>query len=316
MRILFVTSNRIGDAVLSTGLIGALLDRHPEARFTLACGPAAAGLFAAMPRLERLVVMSKQRFSAHWVRLWLAAVGTGWDLVVDLRSSGLAWLLRARDRRVFGHGESVSGHRVEQLALLLGLAPPPAPRLWTTEVHRRQAAALMPGERWLALGPTANWGGKQWPAERFAELARRLTASGTPLAGARVVVLGGVGEQAAAAPLLASLPALDLVGRIDLLTVHACLARAALYVGNDSGLMHIAAAAGTPTLGLFGPSREEHYAPWGPRTATVRTDLSYDQILATPGYDYRSQATHMGSLGIEKVEQAARALIERVTQAA
>src|SRR5438045_3213082 len=83
-------------------------------------------------------------------------------------------------------------------------------------------------------GPTANWGGKQWPAERFAELARRLTAPGAPLAGARVAVFGGVGEQAAAAPLLAALPALDLVGRIDLPTAHACLARAALYVGNDS----------------------------------------------------------------------------------
>src|ERR1700741_5204525 len=86
MRILFVTSNRIGDAVLSTGLIGALLDRHADARFTLACGPAAAGLFAAMPRLERLVVMPKRRLSAHWLQLWLAAIGTAWDLVVDLRS--------------------------------------------------------------------------------------------------------------------------------------------------------------------------------------------------------------------------------------
>jgi heptosyltransferase-3 len=316
MRILFVTSNRIGDTVLSTGLIGALLERHADARITLACGPAAAGLFAAMPRLDRLVVMPKRRFAAHWLRLWLAAVGTAWDLVIDLRSSGLAWLLRAGDRRVFGRGEPTPGHRVEQLGRLLDIMPPPSPVLWTTEVHRRRAAELMPGEPWLALGPTANWGGKQWPAERFAELGGRLTAPGAPLAGARIAVFGGVGEQAAAAPLLASLPALDLVGRIDLLTVHACLARAGLYVGNDSGLMHIAAAAGTPTLGLFGPSREEHYAPWGPRTGTVRTDLSYEQILASPGYDYRSPASRMDSLGVDKVERAALTLIERVTQAA
>ena len=64
---------------------------------------------------------------------------------------------------------------------------------------------------------------------------------------------------------------IDLVGRIDLLTAAAALRRCALFIGNDTGLMHIAAAAGTPTLGLFGPSPIEQYAPWGSRTAVVRT---------------------------------------------
>jgi len=314
MRILFVTSNRIGDAVLSTGLIGHLLDRHPAARFTVACGPAAADLFAAMPRLDRVIVMPKRRGGAHWLSLWLASVGTVWDLVVDLRASALAWLLLARERRVFRPGGQ--GHRVVELGRLLGLDPPPAPRVWIGAEHRRQAADLLPEGRWLAIGPTANWGGKQWPAERYAELAWRLTRAGAPLAGARVAVFGGPGEQAAVAPLRDAVPVVDLVGRIDLPTAAACLARATLYVGNDSGLMHLAAAAGAPTLGLFGPSREAHYAPWGARAATVRTDLDYDAILATPGYDYRSHASHMDSLDVDKVERAAAGLLDRVAVAA
>jgi ADP-heptose:LPS heptosyltransferase len=313
MRILFVTSNRIGDAVLSTGLLGHLLEHHPAARFTVACGPAATGVFAAMPRLERLIAMPKRRFALHWLALWGTAVGTVWDLVVDLRASALAWLVPARQRRIFRAGDD---HRVTELARLFGLDPPPPPQVWTAEPHRRHAAELLPDGRWLALGPTANWGGKQWPIERFVDLARRLTASGAPLAGARIAVFGGPGEQAAVAALLAATPAVDLVGRVDLATAAACLARATLYVGNDSGLMHIAAASGAPTLGLFGPSREAHYAPWGPHAATVRTDLSYEAILATPGYDYRSHASHMGSLGVDKVERAARALLGRLTIAA
>lgn len=314
MHILFVTSNRVGDAVLSTGLIGCLLDRHPTARFTVACGPAAVGLFAAMPRLDRVIAMPKRRAGGHWLALWRATVGRRWDLIVDLRASALAWMLRARERRVFRQGGN--DHRVVELGRLLDLAPPPAPRVWCGGAQRERAAELMPEGRWLALGPTANWGGKQWPAGRFAELARRLTSPGAALAGARIAVFGGPGEQAAAAPLLAAVPAVDLVGRIDLATAAACLARAALYVGNDSGLMHIAAATGAPTLGLFGPSREAHYAPWGPRAAWVRTDLDYDAILATPGYDYRSHATQMGSLSVAKVEQAAAALLDRIAVAA
>src|SRR6202047_187873 len=99
MHILFVTATRIGDAVLSTGLLSYLIDRHPTAALTIAAGPIAAPLFEAVPRLERLIVVNKRRFSLHWVGLYRAIVGQQWDLVVDLRGSTLAWLLRARERR-------------------------------------------------------------------------------------------------------------------------------------------------------------------------------------------------------------------------
>jgi ADP-heptose:LPS heptosyltransferase len=86
-------------------------------------------------------------------------------------------------------------------------------------------------------------------------------------------VLGGPGaaEAAMAAPVLAALGgrAVDLVGKLELPVVAAVMARAALFVGNDSGLMHLAAATGTPTLGLFGPSRVGEYAPAGKRAAYV-----------------------------------------------
>lgn len=73
-----------------------------------------------------------------------------------------------------------------------------------------------------------------------------------------------------AAPVLAALPgAIDLVGRLELPEAAALLARCALFVGNDSGLMHLAAAAGTPTLGLFGPTPASEYGPIGPQARAV-----------------------------------------------
>ncbi len=73
---------------------------------------------------------------------------------------------------------------------LFDLDPPPSPRLWTAPRHERAAGTLIPpGAPVLAIGPAANWRGKQWRAERFAELAQRLTAADGPLPGARVAVL-------------------------------------------------------------------------------------------------------------------------------
>jgi heptosyltransferase-3 len=263
MRILFITSNRIADAVLSTGLLDHLLHAHPEARFTVACGPAAAELFSRMPRLERLILMEKQPYGRHWLPVWAATVGHWWDMVIDIRASALGWLVPARRRfRMRRRG----GHKTEQLAAILGLADTPLPVAWTAEPDRARAARLLPdGAPILALAPTANWTGKIWPAARFAALAQALPY-------ARVAVFGGPGaqERALAAPVLAALPqAIDLCGRLTLPEAASCIARCALFVGNDSGLTHLAAATGTPTLSLFGPTDAAQYSPAGRRTGVV-----------------------------------------------
>ena len=131
MHILFVTATRIGDAVLSTGLLSHLIERYPEARLTIAAGPVAAPLFEAVPGLERLLVVRRSGAGRciGW-RFTRAVAARRWDLVVDLRGSALAWLLRAGERRVDGQGRRRE-HRVRQLGRLFGLDPPPSPRLWT-----------------------------------------------------------------------------------------------------------------------------------------------------------------------------------------
>src|SRR5690349_18633334 len=120
VRILFITSTRIGDAVLSTGLLNHLIHRHPQAKVVVACGPVAEGVFARMPNRAWTIVLTKQRFRLHWLDLWRQTAGTRWDLVVDLRGSAFAWTVRAR-RRVVMRGGRHPGHRLAQLGALLGL---------------------------------------------------------------------------------------------------------------------------------------------------------------------------------------------------
>jgi len=268
MRILFITSSRIGDAVISCGILERLRTEHPGARITVACGAVAEGVFLRLPGLERLIVFEKERYDLHWARLWTRLVLHVWDIVVDVRGSALAVFLPARRRHMLRGGRR-PGRRYEQLGHAMGFTPAPLPVAWVSAADEAKAAALLPAGPIIGLGPTANWTGKIWPPERFVALFEALRAQAP---GARAAIFAGPGaqERALAAPVLAALPdAIDLVGRLSLPEVAACLRRCRMFVGNDSGLMHIAAAAGTPTLGLFGRSRADEYAPAGPRTAVA-----------------------------------------------
>ena len=299
MKILFVTSNRLGDAVLSTGLLDHLLRAYPDARFTVACGPVAEGVFARMPRRERTIVLTKQSYGRHWLPLWAASVTRRWDLVVDIRGSALAWMVPARRRAVMRRRP---GHKTAQLAAVLGLDPPRLPVVWTAPEDDARAAALLPaGRPVVALAPTANWGPKIWPADRFAALFETLRAGPLPNAVAAILAGPGENERRMAEPLRALLPdAIDLIGRLSLPEAAAVLRQTALFVGNDSGLMHLAAAAGAPTLGLFGRTDAAEYGPAGPRAAAVVADA--------PG---------MEALSVEQVAAAARGLLgQQATPAA
>lgn len=284
MRILFITSNRLGDAVLSTGLLDHLIRTHPDALITVACGPVAEGVFARMPNRERTIVLDKRPYRLHWPGLWFATATTLWDLVVDIRGSAFAWMVPTRRRAVMRRR---SGHKVAQLAAILRLDPPPLPVVWTAPWDHARAAALLPADRAvIALAPTANWAPKVWPAERFAALFHALREGPLPNAVPAILAGPGEAERDMAAPLLHALPgAVDLTGLLSVPEAAACLARAALFVGNDSGLMHLAAAAGAPTLGLFGPTDAAEYAPSGRHAAATAAatgqmqDLTVDQAL-------------------------------------
>ena len=300
MRILFITSTRIGDAVLSSGLLAHLIDTYPDARITVACGPIPADLFRDVPGLEAIHIMTKERSGGHWLKLWMASVGTVWDLVIDLRSSAISWLVPTKKRFVYRKADA---HRVVAAGQVLNLPEPPAPKIFAGPEVRAKAKDIVGDGPVLAIGPTANWIGKAWPIDRFQRLVQTLTASGGVLEGAKVLVLGAPHERHMVGSLLDSIPPgqlIDQVGRADLLTVYACLERCHFYVGNDSGLMHLAAAAGIPTLGLFGPSNERHYRPWGPLARAARGPQSFED-MTRGDFQFDGTECHMQGLTVETV---------------
>ncbi len=296
MNILFIASSRIGDAVISCGILEGLRLTYPNARFTIACGTVAEGVFERFPALQNLIIFEKAPADLHWLKLWTKLAPHVWDLVVDVRGSGLSLFLAAK-RRVIMRGGRRPGRRYAQLGAAMKFDPPPLPVAWVAAQDTARAQLLLGDAPFIALGPTANWDGKIWPPERFVALTQALAPH---TQGARPVIFGGPGEAEArrAAPVLAALPhALNLVGQLSLAEAAACLKRAKIFIGNDSGLMHLAAAAGTPTLGLFGRSKASEYAPAGARTATA----------VAPGPEGQAP---MDGLTVDTVLAAALSLLE------
>jgi heptosyltransferase III len=313
MNILFVTSTRIGDAVLSTCLLSYLVAKYPAASITVACGPLPAPLFEAVPGVKRIIPLQKKRFAGHWLSLWATVISTPWDIVVDLRASALAWALRARTRKTLrSNDEGGTIHRVVELGKLFNLTPPPDTKLWLSGAAISEAESVMPDDSpVIGFGVTANWLPKIWPAQNFVALAGRLTGPNGVFPSARVAVFGAEEERALAQPVLDGLSenqCIDLVGQNALPTVAACLSKCDIFVGNDSGLMHMAAAVGTPTIGLFGPSPAVRYAPWGENCTAVESTESYAELVGDPSFDHQSTENLMRGLTVDAVEHVARDL--------
>ena len=179
--ILFITATRIGDAVLSSGLIKRLADEIPNARFTVVAGPAAAPLFAHVPGLDRVIVFEKSKTGGHWFELWRKVRHRKWGLIVDLRGSGISRFLTTKRRAI--HRKSAQPmHKVLEAARTLRIEDEPAaPFIFTNPDVEAYADELTAGKGpILALAPAANWVGKTWPVERFAQVAIQLLGGPQP----------------------------------------------------------------------------------------------------------------------------------------
>lgn len=280
-RVLFVSPNRIGDSVIASGIVREINRQWPNARITVAAGGPPAPFFRSTPGVERIIVVNKGKWASHWFRLWAEVVKQPWDVVIDTRGSALGWLVRAGTRRIYNRGWETGVPKVEVVSRLMQAPHSLEPELYIDDRAQAEAAAVIdpqlaggagPGPI-IALAPIAHQKGKSWPADRWGVLVEMLKAE-SRFDGWRFMLVGGPGDHPPAAPALAAAGGrgIDFVGRGDILASAAAIRRAALFVGNDSGLMHVAAAAGTPTLGLFGPTEWWLYGPRGPRTRTVASN--------------------------------------------
>ncbi|MDF2365862.1 glycosyltransferase family 9 protein [Sneathiella sp.] len=287
-RTLFVASNRLGDAVLTTGVLHYLLETEPDIPVTVICGNIPKSIFESIPGVERVIGIQKRRFSLHWPEVALKLGPVFWHRIVDFRGSLLGFL-PGRHRHIWRGGQD-DIHKAVANARLIGLDTPLPPRIEPSEAELKATHKwLGPNEARgpiLALAPTANFYQKQWHFENYLRLAKELTAEGSILEGARVAVFGAPGEEAQALPVVEALPdnqVIDLVGKTTPMEAAAVLSQCALFVGNDSGLMHTAVAVQIPTVALFGIGKPAVYGPWGDKSLCLKSTPPGTPIIRPEG---------------------------------
>jgi len=284
--ILFITPSSIGDIILTTPTLEALHLLWPEAVMDFVGSEHNQEIFRHCPYAGDFFVRNKKEGLSGRLRLIRRLRLKQYDLGVDLRTDGLLWLLRVKQRmhkipgRAHHYLHSVEKHFLTIAKLAKGM-PIPQTKIWLSDTERDHAEKILSdleGKRILAMAPGAAAEDKDWSPQNFSALANQLKTHFDA-----VLLLGSAQNQplAQAVAALLELPCLDLCGRTDLLLAAALLQRAQAFVGNDSGLGHIASAVGTPAVTVFGAGELWRYRPWGTRTAWVKAE-HHDIAGVTP----------------------------------
>ena len=314
MKILFISATNLGDAVLTSGALHKLISLYPDAQISVACGPVATSIFEQIPQVKNVIPIQKKKYAGHWLLLMRQTLFTHWDIVADLRNSLVSRFYFAKKKYIWSQHDQIH-HKVEQIARAFGWEDdPPAPHFFINDITRAKVSSLIPSEPFIVLGPTAKWPGKMWPAEYFVSFAQQMTAI-PPLKNAKIVVIAAKGEEKDACKVLSAIPAaqaVDLIAKLTLPEIAAVIEKSALYVGNDSGLTHVAAATGAKTLGLFGYGWPALYRPWGKNAAFVATPESPEDLIAPHQHDINGVTESlMRSLTVDMALNGARQLLQK-----
>ena len=308
-RILLLRLERIGDLLMVLPAIADVQALAPDAQIDLVVGSWNADLARSIDPVRRvqaldaawlaregplaregqgLSLLSLMRAARHWrsvqydlainfepdVRsnLLLAASGAAWT--AGYRSGGGGALLDVALDYETGAHTTDNARRL--VSTIFGRTPPrrDAPAFIVPSEAHDNASRLLAGAQGPLIGVHVSGGRaiKQWPPERFADVAHRLVET----LGATIVLTGSGDDRSLVESVTRALPAehvIDVAGHLDLLTLAAVLERLDLLITGDTGPMHLAVGVSTPVVAVFGPSDPARYAPRGPSDRVVRVDL-------------------------------------------
>lgn len=297
-RILVRSPNWIGDAVLSLGFLAALKKKEPEAGISILANALVADLFRGHPVVEGILEFEKnesllsvasrvRRFefdSCYLLPLSLSSAiiaclaGIPQRIGYDAEFRGILLTTRLRyDKGLFRSRHLLDGY----CRMLGGDAGPEQPKVHLT------AAETAWAEVWLAdrglsspvigLGPGATYGpAKRWPREKWIELGQALAKRGD-----RILIFGSAAEASLCQEISGGIgrSALSCAGGTGLRQSAALLSKCQLFITNDTGVMHLAAAVGATVVAIFGSTNPDWTRPWGQGHAVV-----YQKEICSPCY--------------------------------
>ena len=346
MNILIVKLSAIGDVVHTLPSLASLRKLYPQAHITWVVEEAAADILAGNPDLDRVIVSKRKQWIAclrrgekigktfREINSFLSGLRSRrYDLVIDfhgLMKSAAIVLLSGGGRRL-GYDsmqemtglfytekipEDMNKHAVDRyldfVRHLGGASEEPRFIIAVEEENRKKIDSLLAegnisAERgFVAVNPVAFWKTKLWDESRFALLCDRIARE----LGFAVVFTGGE-KEGAIESIRAQMrePSLNLGGRTTLRDLACLYGRAALVVTTDSGPMHIAAAAGTPVVALFGPTSPVRTGPYGRGHEVIRADLTCSPCFRKECGTKKC----MDGISVDRVFEAVRKMLDSVS---
>ncbi len=344
-RILVLRYRFIGDTILTIPFLRNLRRAEPDALIVWVVAPGSSDVVRGIPYVDEMIFWdpvtihadsrgSHRTWSAKWKfirELRARRFHKAYVLKRSLSSAIMALLSGARERVGFdteGRGFLLTRRvpyrhdRHEVLNFLEVLRADGVPILddylesWTTAEEEEKASRILleegvlPGERLALIHPFAAVPQRGWHLADFAGLAALLRQEGF-----KVAVLGAPRERGifeSSRDLFGDACA-DLVGKSDIRTTMALLGKASLFVGNDSGIMHLAAAAGTPLVALFGPQSPVKFGPWSDKARIIYKNFPCSpcrqKFFTECSPSSRMKPACMEAISIEEVMLACRELL-------
>lgn len=282
-KILLTRMKYIGDVVLTTPIIRTLREAYPDAHISYLGDANAVSLLQNNPFLDEIIPFDFSKDTIlYQVKMYMQMYKGKYDLTIDLYSNPRSALMSFATRagmRIGGDSKSrgkLYTHRISDDGIVksaidyhymslkpLGIMP----RYYTTEIYLTdeekiearlylKALGIDGSKKIAALHPGGTWPAKLWQKEKFAELASILSEKNIS------VILTGGNNDANVVEYVRSNSNAVSIGNISLRMVSAVYSHCNALVTNDCGVMHIAAAVGTPTLGIFGPGQENIWFPY------------------------------------------------------
>ena len=305
MKILFICSNLIGDTILSSGVINYLVYQNKDAKLTFVVGQTAAPLLKNYKNIENIIVFQKRKFNLHWFEIFQKTFKTKWDIVIDFRSSAISYLLRNNKKYIFKKHQNI--HHIEQLNSSFGFNCSNLFIPISDDEKNKANNDLDKSFIHIVIFPGGNWSPKVWSSDNFNVIMKLLLNKYSNI---KFILVGSLEEKNKFYnKLIKGIKEeliIDLFG-YNLTLTSAYMQKSNIFIGNDSGLMHLAVANKLRVISLFGPTNDKIYGPYGSDDIVIRTEESLDHFHSLKIDENKS---YMNSIKPETVLQTCEKIID------
>ncbi len=296
MNILVISSNLIGDTILSTGVIRFISMKNPHAKFTFIIGPSASPIFKNFKSVEKIITISKKKYNMHWLQIIYNCFGKKWDIIIDFRSSLLSYILNHKKKFIFKKKSNLN--HIQQLSDYFGFDCSELFIETNKDEEDTVLKKLSKNFHYFVIFPGGNWVPKIWDVKNYNNLLIRILAQNKNI---KFILVGSKAEEKVyyhkIIKNIDSEYIVNLFGE-TLTQTAAYMKKSKLFIGNDSGLTHMAAATKLKSLVLFGPTNDKIYGPFQKDSYVMRTKESYDYFKSI---NIDKTKSYMGSISVEKI---------------